>query len=256
MQLLVFQLQAPLGAWGITAVGEYRGTHEYPSESALIGLLGAALGIRREDEAGHGALRDGYGFAVGIQTAGRLLRDFHTAQVPGRVELKGRPRSTRRDELSLAKEELNTILSSRDYRQGAACLIAVGTRENAPHSLEALAKSLRAPRFAVYLGRKSCPPAAPFWPLIVASANLAGAFDEYRSRFEAERARCEFNARAPLEPMAPVIQLAWGDGFESGVVADFSVPRKDRLVRRRGWHFADRTEYIKLLKSDTLEANQ
>ena len=88
---LVFQLQAPLAAWGDVAVGEYRGSREYPGASALIGLLGAALGLRREDEAAHAALRDGYRFAVGVVSAGHLLRDYHTAQVPGRTTLKGRP---------------------------------------------------------------------------------------------------------------------------------------------------------------------
>ena len=96
MQFLVFQLQAPLAAWGDVAVGEYRGSREHPGASALIGLLGAALGVRRDDEAGHAALRDGYGFAVGTVATGHLLRDYHTAQVPGRSSLTGRPHRTRR----------------------------------------------------------------------------------------------------------------------------------------------------------------
>ncbi|HLD44337.1 MAG TPA: CRISPR-associated protein Cas5, partial [bacterium] len=50
MDYLVFQLRAPLSAWGETAVGEYRPTSNYPSNSALLGLLAAALGIDREDE--------------------------------------------------------------------------------------------------------------------------------------------------------------------------------------------------------------
>ena len=125
MAFLVFQLRAPLAAWGDPAVGEYRGSHGYPGESALVGLLGAALGLRRENEAAHTALAQGYGFAVGVQTTGKLLRDYHTAQVPGRVSLKGRPHATRRDELRVPKDELNTILSTRDYRQDAACLVAV-----------------------------------------------------------------------------------------------------------------------------------
>ena len=45
MAFLVFQLQAPLASWGEPAVGEYRGSCGYPGESALIGLLGAALGL-------------------------------------------------------------------------------------------------------------------------------------------------------------------------------------------------------------------
>ena len=164
MQFLVFQLQASLAAWGDVAVGEYRGSRDAPGASALIGLLGAALGAVRDDEAAHAALRDGYLFAVGTVTSGQLLRDYHTAQVPGRAQLKGRPHHTRRDELNLPKHELNTILSTRDYRQNAAWAVAVQAHADAPHILQALAQALREPRFVLYLGRKCCPPAAPLAP--------------------------------------------------------------------------------------------
>src|SRR5436190_16090271 len=119
MLFLVFQLQAPLASWGDTAVGEYRGSRDYPGQSALLGLLGAALGIRRDDEPAHTALRDGYRFAVGVVATGQLLRDYHTAQVPGRAALRNRPHASRRDELGVPKHELNTVLSTRDYRQGS-----------------------------------------------------------------------------------------------------------------------------------------
>ena len=42
MELLVFQLQGELAAWGEPAVGENRGTQGHPSQSALVGLLCAA----------------------------------------------------------------------------------------------------------------------------------------------------------------------------------------------------------------------
>jgi CRISPR system Cascade subunit CasD len=250
MEFLVFQLQAPMSSWGDTAVGEYRGSYDYPSESALIGLLGAALGIRREDEAGHAALRQGYGFAVGVQSAGRLLRDYHTAQVPGRAALKGRPHATRRDELAVPKADLNTILSTRDYRQDAASVIAVQPRDNAPYTLEVLADKLRQPRFVLYLGRKSCPPAAPLFPLIIDANSALAAFDEYRERLDTQReAHKDQRGRVPLEPAGKLIRLVWGDGVEAGVSADLSAPRKDRLIRRHGWQFGDRTEHTALLEA-------
>lgn len=250
MEFLVFQLQAPMSSWGDTAVGEYRGSYDYPSESALIGLLGAAIGIRREDEASHAALRQGYGFAVGVQSAGRLLRDYHTAQVPGRVALKGRPHATRRDELAVPKADLNTILSTRDYRQDAASLIAVQPRGDAPYALEALADRLRQPCFVLYLGRKSCPPAAPLYPQVINADSALAAFNAYCTRLNAQReAHKDQRGRVPLEPTGKVIRLVWGDGVEAGVAADLSAPRKDRLIRRQGWQFGDRTEHTALLKA-------
>ena len=248
MEFLVFQLQAPLSSWGDTAVGEYRGSYEHPGESALIGLLGAALGIRREDEAAHAALRQGYGFAVGVQSGGKLLRDYHTAQVPGRAALKGRPHATRRDELGVPKDELNTILSTRDYRQEAASLIAVQPRNDVPYSLEALATALRKPRFVLYLGRKSCPPAAPLYPQIIKADSALAAFNDYRVRLEAQRdANKDRRGRVPLEAIGELIRLVWGDGVEAGTPADLSAPRKDRLIRRQGWQFGDRMEHVALM---------
>ncbi|HMV21662.1 MAG: type I-E CRISPR-associated protein Cas5/CasD [Betaproteobacteria bacterium] len=240
MAFLVFQLQAPLASWGEPAVGEYRGSCGYPGESALIGLLGAALGLRREDEAAHVALQQGYGFAVGVQSTGKLLRDYHTAQVPGRTSLKGRPHATRRDELRIPKDELNTILSTRDYRQDSACLVAVQPGEEAPYALEALAEALKKPRFVLYLGRKSCPPAVPLYPLVI----------EAQSAFEAINAYREQLGRLCNEEIGRVVQLAWSKSVDAGLQADLSTPRKDRLIRRAAWQFGDRTEHVALLESE------
>lgn len=240
MAFLVFQLQAPLASWGEPAVGEYRGSHGYPSESALIGLLGAALGVRREDEVAHAALRQGYGFAVGVQSTGKLLRDYHTAQVPGRTSLKGRPHGNRRDELRIPKDELNTILSTRDYRQDAACLVAVQAGPESPHPLDVLAGALRKPRFVLYLGRKSCPPAAPLYPLIVDAQSAVEAINVYRERL----------GQVCNEEIGRIDQLVWSEKVEAGVAAHLSFPRKDRLIRRGAWQFGDRTEHVALFESE------
>ena len=250
MAFLVFQLQAPLSSWGDTAVGEYRGSYDHPGESALVGLLGAALGIRREDESAHAGLRIGYGFAVGVLSPGQLLRDYHTVQVPGRAALKGRPDATRRDELAVPKSDLNTILSTRDYRQNASSLVAVLARENAPYTLQNLADKLRQPRFVLYLGRKSCPPAAPLYPQVIDVDSARAAFNEYGTRLNAQLETLkDRRGRLPLEPTGKVTRLYWGDGVNAGVGADLSAPRKDRLIRRRNWQFGDRTEHTALLET-------
>ncbi|MDR2092109.1 MAG: type I-E CRISPR-associated protein Cas5/CasD [Azoarcus sp.] len=228
MDYLVFQLQGPMAAWGDPAIGEYRGSADTPGESALIGLLGAALGVRRENESAFAALREGYRFAVGVQDSGQLLRDYHTTQVPGRTALKGHPHNSRRDELNMPREKLGTILSTRDYRQNGAWLIAVQAQPDAPHTLEFLSTALRCPRFVLYLGRKSCPPGAPLHPRIISSVSVLCAFEDY--------------LREIPEP-EKIIRLTWGAGIEAGIPQTLSVPRKDRLIRRRGWHFGDRLEY-------------
>lgn len=236
MQFLLFQLQAALAAWGDVAVGQYRGSREHPGASALTGLLGAALGVERNDEPRNAALHDGYAFAVGTVRSGRLLRDYHTAQVPGRSDLKGRPHRTRRDELGLPRHVLNTILSTRDYRQDAAWAVAVQALPNAPHGLVELAQALREPRFVLYLGRKCCPPAAPLAPAIAEAESAHAAMAAYL---------------AAADPPAALRSLAWADGVESGLAPHLSAPRKDRVIRRRSWQFGDRTEHLALLHTES-----
>src|SRR5258706_7392558 len=250
MDFLVFQLQAPLSSWGEPAVGEFRGTAEHPTQSAIVGLLGAALGLLRDDEAAHAALRDGYGYAIGLQSSGSLLRDYHTAQVPPRSALKGRPQATRRDELAVPKRELPTILSTRDYRQNAASLVAIQRRDGPapPYTFAALAEALRRPRFVLYLGRKACPPGAPLWPQIIGAESAKDAFVRYAQFHEAARvAAADSRGRVPLEGIAPLTRIAFDDHIEAGIERDLTTLRKDRLIRRRGWQFGDRNEHVALI---------
>lgn len=251
METLIFQLQAPLSAWGEVAVGEYRPSAEYPSQSALHGLLGAALGLDRDDGVAQASLQAGYRLAVGVLSQGRLLRDYHTAQVPGRTDLKKRPHATRRDELSLPKTDLNTILSSRDYRQDAASLVAVQMLAKAPYSLVQLAEALKRPKFVLYLGRKSCPVDVPLHPRILGAETISTAFADYQKELSAlwqqQLPKC------PAPTSLTVKKIAWGDDFGSddssviGVRRDLSIVRKDRVITRQGWQFADRSEHIALL---------
>lgn len=254
METLVFQLQAPLSSWGEVAVGEYRPSAEYPSQSALQGLLGAALGITRDDNAVQAALRTGYRLAVGVLSQGRLLRDYHTAQVPSRHDLKKCPHATRRDELLLPKSDLNTILSSRDYRQDAAALVAVQVMADAPYSLTQLVEALKLPKFLLYLGRKSCPIAAPLHPTILSADTINLAFLNYLQQLaELWRRRLPKYTETHIDAVQKIV---WGDDFGSddlsviGVLRDLSIVRKDQVITRQGWQFADRSEHIALLNKE------
>lgn len=253
MDTLLFQLQGPLSSWGEAAVGEYRPTADYPGQSAMLGLLAAALGIDRADEAAQRGLQDSYRMAVGVISPGRLLRDFHTAQVPSRADLKKRPHATRRDELALPKTDLNTILSTRDYRQDGAIVVALQAQEGAYYTLAQLAEALKRPRFVLYLGRKSCPLAAPLHPVIADAATIAEAMRTY-----VQVLANQWNERVPGKPVpVPTLQrLAWGDDIGSDEVSvightrHFSTVRKDMVLARQGWQFGDRREHIALLEEE------
>jgi CRISPR system Cascade subunit CasD len=244
MKFLLFRLYAPLASWGDVAVGEFRPTHGYPGRSALLGLIGAALGVDRSDEEGHHRLDAALAFAVAIYGEGALLRDYHTAQVPGAAALKKRPHRTRADELAMPRHELNTILSRRDYRQDAVCLAGACLRAgHAAPELQAIRTALQRPRFAPYLGRKACPPALPLSPQIVEAGSFGAAIAAAAFPSLDELS----NLRLPSTP----IRVAWEDGIEAGWPQSFSVPRKDAPRSRRRWQFGDRTERVALIAPDT-----
>ncbi len=111
-QYLIFQLHGPMASWGVDAPGEVRHTHELPSRSALLGLLAAGVGIRRDDTERLNAFNRHYSLVVCANRNPRWARDYHTVQMPKEVR-KARYFS-RREELS-APELLSAIISRRDY---------------------------------------------------------------------------------------------------------------------------------------------
>jgi len=262
---LVFQLYGPLAAWGDIAVGETRPSALTPTKSAILGLLAAALGIRRPDtadnetyrlawESAHAVLADGYGVAVKVECPGLPLSDYHTAQVPSSGKGKNRMVfPTRRDELTrLPRHDLNTILSRREYRQDAFCAVALWARVGAPHALSILQDALHTPVFPLYLGRKSCPPALPLAPSVVSAPNVETALAEVSLTATVEGLKGFWKGWQPhawLHEVRPV--LLWDADAETGVAPQESHTRRDQPASRRRWQFSVRTEHRAHLRDQT-----
>ena len=162
-QYLIFQLYAPLASWGDEAGGEMRRSATIPTRSALLGLLAAAVGIRRDEEQRLESFNHAYHLAVRPRSGRESwLEDYHTTQVPP-VNRKRRY-YTRREELDRPASDLGTILSQREYRCDGYWQVAVSCDGQPEFSLEALQQALMQPCFPLYLGRKSCPLALPLKP--------------------------------------------------------------------------------------------
>lgn len=237
---LAFQLYGPLASWGDITVGEARVTMPYPGRSALLGLLSSALGLKRQDEDQLQALSTAVRFAVLVLDSGQFLRDYHTAQVPPASVMKKRPGYTRRDELAVAKDDLGTILSARDYRLDARYRVAAEIHRDCPWSLERLSDALRAPIFPLFLGRKSCPPALPLAPCIVEANGIVDAF----------RKAAEVVGDSGTDPVLqifgstePPFGLYWEDGMTSGIPPLKSTRRRDHPRSRHRWQFDERIEH-------------
>jgi len=171
-QYLVFTLSASIGAMGDLAGHERRGSLHWPGRSAITGLLGAALGLRRESD--FGAL-DALGMAVAPfqHRTDSGFRDYHTVEtVPS---AKAKFPNSRPEALRAAGRETNTTITLRDYRTGPLFGVVIWG-----DGLEALQAALKSPVFVLYLGRKSCPLSAPVDGRIVAAETEESAMAQAR----------------------------------------------------------------------------
>jgi CRISPR-associated protein Cas5/CasD, subtype I-E/ECOLI len=234
-EFLIFYLYGPMASWGDIAPGEVRPTFDRPSKSAVMGLIAAALGIRRDEEIRQRELATGYCMAIRIDSRGILLRDHHTIQVPsalsnGEIE----PFATRRDELAVPKERRNTLLSSRDYRCDAVYTVCLwGSTDAPPYSLAAIQAALDTPAFVLYLGRKSCPPTLPVRAQIVRAKNLAEAFGSVRFP-DNPFISCLAGRDAPV--------IFWEGDEDTGFEQGDATTRRDNPSSRKRWQFLERRE--------------
>lgn len=252
---LLFRLYGPLASWGEIAVGEWRHSAFYPSKSSLLGLLGAALGLERSAESAHAALAQHYRFAVQLLSAGCVLRDYHTTQLP-EPQRKVVHRSRRQELLQAAK--VGTLLSQREYRCDALAVVALEALAEAPYRLEQLAQALRYPQFPLYLGRKSCPLALPLQPQLLSAEHLLAAFSQAQwpsllalSERKPEQAFPSPADRRALGLWQALERYYWEPGMQFGADPVLQQQRHDQPVSRQRWQFTPRQEWVYWAKQES-----
>lgn len=235
MRVLLFTLYAPMASFGEIAVGERRSSWSRPARSAVLGLVAGAMGIDRGDEGTHRQLEESLHFAVRTETPGLPMEDYHTAQA-ARAR-KGQSFGTRRDELLLG--DLNTVLSSREWRADSFFTVALWNRDGAGLDLGAMADALNRPTFVLYVGRKSAPLGLPLNPNVVDAGTFLAAFD-VRTATMAERAVLD---AVGYDETAP--RLIASDAGVPGIPNDFRIERRrDAIASRARWQFHDRAEAV------------
>lgn len=136
MSTLLLELAGPQQAWGSRSRFSVRSTELAPTRSGVVGLLAAALGLKRTDPLDRfDALR----FGVRIDQAGVLERDFQTTR-----SLDG---------------TISFPLSERFFLADAVFLVGLESEDRA--ALESLRAAVAAPVFPLFLGRRAFPPAGP-----------------------------------------------------------------------------------------------
>lgn len=158
LKTVLLKFSGPLQSWGTDSHFEKRHTDSHPSKSAVIGLIAAGLGYRRDDE---GALKrlNSLEFAVRIDQVGQLLRDYHTAK---KYKENG----------SFER----TYVTNRYYLQDAMFVVALSS--NNDELINDVKKAVTEPYYSLFLGRRSLPTTADLL-LSVIDADAITVLKEY-----------------------------------------------------------------------------
>lgn len=161
MTTLLLRLEGPMQSWGTSSRFTERETGGEPSKSGVVGLLCAALGKPRREEFREGGtgwpmLADLTALRMGVRVdrAGTMGVDFQTA---GGGTMAGKPYGVARVKGGL----FGSVMSHRYFLQDASFLVGLSGPDRL--LLERLHQALRAPVWALYLGRKSYVPGVPVY---------------------------------------------------------------------------------------------
>jgi CRISPR system Cascade subunit CasD len=152
---LILKLQGPMQAWGKESFEGLRPSELFPGRSALLGLLGACLGIERTDREQQQYLAGSVAFAVRVDRQGQKMTDYHTIK------------DAREDYRGLKSHD--TIQTWREYWQDASYTVAVWNNEEPAISLETIEQAVKQPVYTPVLGRRSCPLGRPLFEAILSA---------------------------------------------------------------------------------------
>ena len=221
-EYLVFTLTSTLAAMGGPAGHERRGSETWPGRSAILGLLAAASGVRRN---GDFSALDRLGLAIAVFEQGGHLRDWHTVQTVPTAAVKHPQTRAQALKDAAANRALKTTITKRDYRVAPLYGVAVWDGD-----LDRLRQALEMPVFTLYLGRKCCPLAFPVSPKIVRTDSPATALTHLVLPPWQEKARARFLVSTPEA--------------SHDLKANRTEMRHDSPIDRKAWHFGLREEAV------------
>lgn len=134
MRSIALKLSGPMQSWGTDSHFNIRHTDYYPSKSALIGLVAAALGIKRNDD--KISSLNSIHFCVRIDQAGVLSNDYQTAH-----KSKGK------------KDDV--YVTTRYYLSDAVFSVVLGIDDYS--MAEKVFTGLCNPYYQLYMGRRAFP---------------------------------------------------------------------------------------------------
>lgn len=172
-ETLAFLIDAPMQAWGASSKFQRRETESWPTKSALIGLLAAALGIDKHalDEVERLAPITALTFSVvrwPKESHYLRLSDFHT--IGGGYDKKNPAEKPFIPKKAGDGSPFGTVITRRTYLTDARFIALL---EGDPALLRQLSAALNDPVWGLWFGRKTCIPSTPLGPVIAPSPREA-----------------------------------------------------------------------------------
>lgn len=222
---LVLRLESPMVAFGDTMIDSLGRIRETPSLSAISGLLGNALGVRREEYDRLARLQDRIVFACRLDHVAARFSDFQTAQLNGND--RGWTTSGRIQERAGGSTTFDSPhIRERDYDSDISIVLVVRVKDSTEvPTLDDISHAVQWPARPLFLGRKCCLPSAP----------LFQGFVEAESALDALK-------RVPLRQRGPQHPWRADDAAQTGVVV--TLPPEERCpdgfetvfsTERRDW---------------------
>ena len=142
MKTILLKFSGPLQSYGTSSHFQTRYTDYYPSKSAVLGLLAACLGYRRDEEEKLRELST-LKFAVRIDQQGGLLKDYHIAITDKEIV-----------------EIPQTYVTNRYYLEDALFVVALSGMNEL---IDTLTEAIKSPYFQPFMGRRSLPVPVDFF---------------------------------------------------------------------------------------------
>lgn len=220
MDLLLLRFDAPLMSFGGVMVDQHGPTDRFPGVSMLAGLLGNALGWRHGNADALESLQARIEFAARWDLAPEPLLDYHTVDL-GQAKMRGSGWTTHgipehRDGAAAA---FGTHQRYRHYWANGVMTLALTLLGEGLPTIRSLAIALQTPARPLFLGRKTCLPAAP---LLLGQIDAPDVLTALRQVPRAQR---------PRRSAPPGMEACWP------AYLDGAGPSQEVAIHdRRDWH--------------------
>lgn len=215
MKTLILKTEG-LSAYGLQTFDVHRRANHFPTRSAIVGLLAAAIGITRKEQQALYELSESITTAVQVNETGEKIMDYHTVQ------------NFRSPEGKIQK---GTKPTYREYWCDSEHTFAISAGSDLIIQLE---QAVKAPKFNLFQGRKCCPLTRPLFERIVDENNPAIALKKLRANGQIfsdvqgdnEVARIQVRDRLTRVPRKYAMRLV----FVSGVMTKVEKEKPNELT--------------------------